>query len=514
MTPRNRLTYIILGILQINLFSIYAQTTFNKTFNFENNREEIASIIQHDNSYYFVGMSAAELGVNKTKLTILKTNVDGIFEDSLTFLVDTFSFAMGRNVGNLLFLDDTLLISSVIQFENSIDNQDGVIVKVKDFNSTPTYLRYEIDSADVFMTMFNSNQDLRIFGSTRSFGNGSSDYYLINTNTSGVLLKDTTFGGTDFEQIGNAIRINSNHYVFSGINFTDANPRQHFVVQAGNAQFIAIDSNYNVLWNTVLYSPGVDELPMVKDFGFFYSTIEYPILPPPRYRDDFVHLIGRIDVNTGSVIWMDTVRSQENIIQAGYIEVGDSNTFYIFSRVEVSDLPYSIVKITKYNGIGEVVWERLYYEGNHNGCYLNSMIIDEDGYLVFGGTIANLESQSQDFWMLKLRPDGCLDDTDCGLVSGIIDLTPPSNLFKIKVYPNPSANFTNIIIENTGLYKNELLEIIVTDMNGRIIQTEKQSLDGQIPMFHVDVSDLPSGAYIVQSKVKNKILGNSQFIVK
>jgi len=78
MTPRNRLTYIILGILQINLFSIYAQTTFNKTFNFENNREEIASIIQHDNSYYFVGMSAAELGVNKTKLTILKTNVDGI----------------------------------------------------------------------------------------------------------------------------------------------------------------------------------------------------------------------------------------------------------------------------------------------------------------------------------------------------------------------------------------------------------------------------------------------------
>lgn len=494
---------------------ILGQVTFNKIFNVENHRVEVAEIVQKGNEYYFVGGAKNSLISNSpSKLFILKTNLGGDFIDSLLFQVDTSGFAMGKNVHNLLFKDDTLLISSVIQFNNSSNIQDGLIVKVNDFNTSPSLVQYEMDSAEVFMSIFLDNGKLQIFGQTNSFGNGRADYYAINSSTSGMVLKDTTFGGSDFEQIGNTIKVNSNHFILCGLTSTFANQRQYFIVQAANAQFIAIDSNYNVLWNTVLYSPGVDELPMIKDFGFFYSTIEYPILPPPRYRDDFVHLIGRIDVNTGSVIWMDTVRSQENIIQAGYMEVGDSNTFYIFSRVEVSDLPYSIAKITKYNGIGEVIWERLYYEGNHNGCYLNSMIIDEDGYLVFGGTIANLESQSQDFWMLKLRPDGCLDDTDCGLVSGIIDLTPPLLKSKINIFPNPSANFINILLENTGNFKNELLEIIITDLNGKIVWIESLKLLGQIPIFRIDVSNFSKGSYTLNCRVRGKIIGNSQFIVK
>ncbi|MFT4684329.1 MAG: hypothetical protein ACI83H_002815 [Glaciecola sp.] len=507
--------YIVSIIVLCSPVLSFGQNTFNKIFNFENHIEEVAGVIQNGNEYFFVG-GARPIGLanSKSKLAILKTNLNGDFEDSVTYQIDSFSYALGFNVDNLVFLNDTLLISSVIQFENSSNIQDGAIVKFKDFNSNLSYSRYEMDSGEVFMSMFNDNHQLQIFGQTNSFGNGNADYYIMSTTSSGMFLKDTTLGGLDFEQIGNAIQVHSNLFILCGLTSTYANQRQYFVGQAANAQYIAIDSNFNELWNTVMYSPGVDLVPIIKDYGFFYSTIEYPIEPPPAFQDDFKHLIGRINVNTGDILWIDTVIIQEKILHPGYMEVGDSNSFYIFCRIEVPNLPYNIAKIIKYDSSGTMIWERAYYDGNHNGCHLSTMIVDNDGFLVFGGTIANSESQSQDYWILKLRPDGCLDDADCGLISGIIDLTPPSNFFQIQTYPNPSTKIINIIIENTGLYKNELLEIVVTDMNGRIIHTKNQILEGQIPNFKINVSEFASGVYIVHSKVKDKLLGSSQFIVK
>jgi hypothetical protein len=505
---------LIAGFLLFFLCKLSSQNTFNKTFSFQNHREEISSIINISGDYFFVGGSLEENSSNDlVKMIIIKTNSDGELLDTLNYQFDTLSFGIGTNVHNLIFYDSTIYISSVLKFQNSTNLQDGALVKFKDFDVLPTYEIFTLDSGEVFMSLYSLHNNFLIFGQTNTQGNGQADYYLLKSDTIGNLLADTTLGGMLFEQIGNAIKINDNHYVFCGLTSTFANVRQYFNVPAANAQFIAVDSNFNVLWDQVLYSSGVDIVPMIKDYGFFYSSVEHPILPPPSYRDDYVRLIGQLDVFTGSLLWRDTIKIEEEIIAKRFFETVDSNSFIVFCEVESPSLPYSYAKILKYSNQGELIWQRAYYEGNHNGCYLNTMIVDDEGYLVFGGSIANLETQSQDAWLLKLRPDGCLNDEDCGIISGLIDLTPQRNKFQMLVSPNPSSGLAQIIVENTVGFKGKDLLLQVFDVNSKLIYQETKNINGALPIINIDISTQPSGTYYIQAVVEGVSLGEGKLVL-
>lgn len=511
-----RYTFLVLTtMLYLTPFVLFSQNTFNKTFGFQGHREEFSSLLQVEDTYFFAGGSKEENSSNNVvKLIILNTDLNGLFLDSLNHQFGNNSFGLADNANSLLYKDSNLLIASVLKNIDSTNIQDGMLVRFKDFDLTPQHQHYEFDSAEVFMSLKELNNQLLVFGQTNSFGNGRADYYLLKTDTFGNIITDTTYGGSDFEQIGNGFKVNENLFVFCGLTYSETNPRPYYLNPAANAQFIAVDSNFNEVWNTVLYSIGIDRVPMIKEYGFFHYFVEYPILPPPIYLDDFVPLVGKMDLLTGSLTWLDTIKIEEEIIAPKYMETVDSSSFIVFCEVESSGIPYSYAKIIMFNSFGDIIWQRSYYEGNHNGCKINCMIVDDDGYLVFGGTIANLETQSQDAWLLKLRPDGCLDDTDCGITTGLIDLTPSMNQFNIQVYPNPVKDNAHIVVENTTAHYNKNLTLQLIDLSGKTVHQESIQLKGQLPQFTIDVSDYETGVYIINTIIDGVVKGSGKLVVE
>jgi uncharacterized protein YqgQ len=503
--------------LVMSSFPLYsnAQSTFNKTLTIDSLIESIVSIKQiPSGNYVFAGVERNEFTNTNIGLVFYKTTTNGDLISNSIFQIDSLNLTYDL-VSNVIQYDssDGLYVTGNLR---SLDNLeiDGYLYKVDTSLQTQYYTRVLLDSLDGFNSILDLRpNNFKLFGNTNSMGYGSSDYLLSRIDSFGNILSDTTYGGIEFEQSGNGIKTNDNQYVVSGLTFSEANQRIGWLVNAANAQFIAVDSNFNQLWNTVLYSDGVDLTPTIKDFGFFHYFAEHPVIAA-TYREDFVGLIGQLDLNNGNLLWLDTINIEEEFYAPRYMETIDSTSFVVFFDVESPTLPYSYAKIIKYDNLGEMVWQRSYYEGNHNDCYLNSMIVDDDGFLVFGGTIANNVTQSQDAWILKLRPDGCLDDTDCGITTGIIDLTPGLKTFGVLVFPNPSSDIAHVTIENTADYKNEMLELQIYDFTGKLIYSAELLLQGQLPIFNIDVSSFNSGTYIIQTCVQGKECGSCTLVVE
>ena len=64
------------------------------------------------------------------------------------------------------------------------------------------------------------------------------------------------------------------------------------------------------------------------------------------------------------------------------------------------------------------------------------------------------------------------------------------------MYPNPANEVLNIDIELTSHQGNEV-EIEIMDINGRIIHSQHAQLDRGYNHLEVDLSEIPSGVYMI-----------------
>lgn len=474
---------------------LFCQSTFSIILGNDSTLESITSVNQlNSGNYIFSGLAKDEVSVlNEFYLNFYKTNVDGELIESYEFRKDSFNLSQDV-VNNITRLENDSSLFMVGNIQSTTQGTvNGYFFSIDTaFNSTQ-FMEIHSDSTEGYNCILNSsNQIFTIYGNSRSQGAGSADYLLLKLDSSGVVLNDTTYGGVQFEQSSNGIKINDNHFVVSGRTFSDATQRAGFGSNAANGQFIAIDSNLNEIWNSVLYTDGVDLAPIIKDYGYFYQLIEYPIHPSIIGLFN-TPIIGQIDVSNGNLLWIDTIQISEELTSQRFMEAVDSTSFIVFMQVASQDIPYNYAKIIKYNNQGQKIWQRSYYEGNHNGCQLNTMMVGADGSLVFGGTIANSSNQSQDAWILKLTPDGCLNDVNCGIISGLIDLTPTKSKFGVYAYPNPSSSKTFITVENTRNFIDDELVLKIFDNEGKLIMMQNQLLSGEIPIFEVNTKDYPKG---------------------
>jgi hypothetical protein len=487
--------------------------TFNTTLNYDGYGEVCTSVILDSTSYYFVGGCLEEDATDNNSLfELFKTNQSGLLIDSLLIDFDSLRYS-GRYNSNKVVFDkkDNMWIAGVLR--NDITAlQRGIILKIQNFQITPQiYLSQLEDSFEINSSLFLIGNNLYVVGSTSHGSNGSNDYLIQKLDTNIILKQDTNFGGLGRELIGNAIQF-QDKIVMSGVTNTNAAMHPYFATLAPNAQFLCIDTNFNLIWENTIVTTGADFAPIIQEHGFFYYTLEIPNSFGFRY--DLRHVYGQLDLNNGDILWMDTLELQDEIIFPGNMESIDSTSFVIMCKIEKAGYPFDLTQIIKFNSSGEKQWERIYYDGNVTNNELNSMQVDYQGFLVFGGGYYNTITNSSDVWALKLDPNGCLDNNDCGIVTGILDLTPPKDQFNLKIYPNPAQDFVQIIVENTGGYKNENLKLDIYDLNGKLVYNSSLLIHGQIPIFKADVSHLSTGTYFIQSCINGIECGTTPLVIK
>jgi len=230
-----------------------------------------------------------------------------------------------------------------------------------------------------------------ILGRTESFGSGSTDAYLIRTDSSGNTLWTRTFGGEKDDWGHSIIKAIDGGYLLLGS--TESFSQGEYM----NIWVIKTDTSGDTLWTRTF--GGID---LAAGYSLIQTSDEgYVILGDllsVGYPD--VYLI-KIDIE-GNLLWTNTFGGE-------YCDWGNS-------VIQTSDNGYLITGVTNFRGtgkkrdlylakvsnIGEVLWEKAFGKA----AWGNSVIETKDrGYLITGCTYLN-GAGGGDLWLVKTDPDG------------------------------------------------------------------------------------------------------------
>lgn len=235
-----------------------------------------------------------------------------------------------------------------------------------------------------------------IAGSTRSFGNGGSDIYLVKTNTRGDLQWEKTYGGT-YDDVATAIEhARDGGYIISG----------HYGVGEGQYEpyLLKIDALGNMQWDMKLDTviTGIAyQVRQTRDRGYIaagYTT-------PSSGNSEL--LIFKTD-NNGTVQWKKIlndypIEKSYSIFQApdgGYILAGIAGIANK-SSTGGNDAKYEGL-LVKTDSQGNVSWQKTF--GADSDVFLRSGVLTGDGGAALTGSIGTKDDVvPRDVYLLKLN---------------------------------------------------------------------------------------------------------------
>ncbi len=517
----------LLNVKQITiiLFSIFlsikTNAQFSKIYDFGGTDFGVNLYI-NDTSYHIFGNSNLnweDYLNNHKSIIILTTDLEGnnilnknfrvdslklIYTNSENMIIEQGSYFIG------LLSNDTLLDTGSF-FRIALLSFDSVfnLEEIQFFNS---------DTSEFLNSTLKLNNSYYMYGQTATDFEDNYDLFLIKINKYGEEVFRKTYGGINWEVSGRMINISENELLISGSTDSGAVVRQYSTAIASNGFINKIDTNGNVIWETKIETPGRDSPIQIYDKGYISQTVEGEIV---GFFEDYQKVYwGKIDVNNGNVIYSDTISSglynEMNIASIEKVQELQNGDVLVLS-IGQNDTVYNgeYADIRRYNSNQELLWHKTYKNTNSGVAWLYSFQEDtlHNNELVFTGfNHSGIDTFSQDVWVLKLNPDGCLSASNCGLALGMIDISPSREVFDIETYPNPSNSFINIGIGNSGAHIGELIEISIYNNLGKKTSKFSQKLQGQFPVFRVDVSEYTNNIYYIKASINGKEYGRAKFV--
>ncbi len=230
-----------------------------------------------------------------------------------------------------------------------------------------------------------------LVGSTRSYGAGSTDVYLIKTDAVGDTLWTRTYGGIDWDE-GLCVRKTAEGgYIITG-------KTGSYGAGESDVYLIKTDAQGDTVWTRVfgnIYRDYGSAIEQTMDGGYIIAGNNYTWGPP---RED-VYLI-KTDAN-GDSSWTKTyggVESDEyggcvkQTLDGGYI-IGGS--IYIYS-------PYGgDLYLIKTDERGDTVWTRTYDSGGLDDGGTDIYLTRDSGFIAAG--TARTFADFSDIWVLRFE---------------------------------------------------------------------------------------------------------------
>ncbi|MBL1279358.1 MAG: T9SS type A sorting domain-containing protein [Fluviicola sp.] len=381
-----------------------------------------------------------------------------------------------------------------------------------------------------------------ICGYTNSIGTGGFDFYLVKTDTNGVLEWENSYGGTGWERVHDAIMTADTGAIMVGE--SSSNPTDN-----KDIYIVRTDINGDTLWTKTIGGLG-------DDFATSIASIDDStyVIGGHYYVTDSLLTKGwvcKIHEN-GTIYWDTTYGNYQNswindvAIESGVIRcvggasggnnVGinlfnslmDFNGSYWGEFTEMSGGDYEYKELSGYSAtnnyyVGLSVRDvSSYLFGNDilintlqpnfawlagNGIAneyddaVNQIIRTSDNGAIIVGYSTGVVSGGNEMYVCKIGPNGEFPDAINYGLSGIVSVLEQSIQNDVRIYPNPSSGVVHVATDNYSYEK-----ISVLNAMGQVIYTENFTQN-----FQFDLSSFPSGYYILQLEgngivARNKIL--------
>jgi hypothetical protein len=215
--------------------------------------------------------------------------------------------------------------------------------------------------------------------STRSYGNGNYDLYIIRTNSYGDTLWTKTFGGTGYDTAKDILKIDADNYLIAGsLN--------------GKVYLIKIKDDGDTVWTKIIGNNDdyiVNTMKKTLDGGFIFCG--------NKDLEDYFILKTNGD---GDSLWIKiyeygTANSIDPTTDGGYILIIRPGNWLH---------PQNDFVIVKTNSLGDSLWAKIFYSPYGEIGYEVEQTAD-GGYMLAGRRDSAGVGDS-DFYLLKTNSDG------------------------------------------------------------------------------------------------------------
>ena len=222
--------------------------------------------------------------------------------------------------------------------------------------------------------------------STRSYGAGNFDIYLIRTDSNGDTIWTRTFGGTGYDTAADVLQTNDGGFIIAG--YTSS-------VNNGDIYLVRTDNHGDTLWTKTIggfYNDHVKDMQKTTDGGFILGgdideggTSKYYLV--------------KID-SFGDTLWTKSyyygqVYSVQQTSGGGYI-------LAVYPYTDPSGI--TDMKIVKTDNFGNISWIKTYGGSDYDMSFAIQQT-SEGGYIV-GGRTDSFGAGASDFILLKINSDG------------------------------------------------------------------------------------------------------------
>ena len=356
----------------------YAQG-WNQTYGGENNEEACSVIQTYDGGYAITGPTIS-FGAGNEDFWLVKTDASGNMQWNKTYggeLDDESRCVVQTSDGGY----------TIAGFTSSFGagSSDFFLVKTDSDGNIAWNRTYGGADNDMGESMtLTSDGGYAIAGYTTSFDIGGGDFWLVKTDADGNMQWNKTYGGLDSDIANYVIQTNDGGFAIVGSTISFG---------AGGYAFwlVKTDAAGNMQWNQTYGGLDTDiATTVIQTFdGGYAITGLTSALTKAR--------MVKTDIN-GNMEWSKIYEGQ-----------GPS---WALSLVQTSDGGYTIVGSTgssesdvwlfKTDATGNIQWSKTYERGNDIGWSLTQT--DDGGYAIAAWTM--LGAGDSDFWLIKTDPCG------------------------------------------------------------------------------------------------------------
>jgi hypothetical protein len=321
-------------------------------------------------------------------------------------------------------------------------------------------------------------------GCTTSFGAGFQDFWLVKTDAHGDSLWSRTYGGDRISGCNSVAQIPDGGYILAGVTYLRG-------AGGSDCWLIKTNSSGDSLWSRTFGSAGDDDcnavIPTVNG-GFALAGAGAFLM----LKTDSAGLLDWSQSGSGEY-GPDAGVSIGNCTDGGYFLAG--------SRLNSEAFEYDFA-LAKTDSIGNPLWSRTFDGGAVSYCYASAQTSD-GGYLLAGHLFVS-NASNYNFWIVKTAPEEMA-------VNPAIRIIPRKNTL-CSAYPNPFNGSTRIRYD---LDRQSKVQLQIFDLQGRLVTTllDDISKPGQHEI-HWNADNLSSGTYFVRLQTPSDVHTEKLLLLK